>query len=91
MIRKKERKLYSTMNTELKTEEIVEMDPETIRKLQKIDETLQSVRIQETKQSKDDEIQIVYKDDIMYRQVFRKERTEPIEQLVLPKLCRQKV
>ena len=36
-------------------------------------------------------MQIIYKYDIMYRQVFRKERTEPIEQLVLPELCPQKV
>ena len=34
---------------------------------------------------------MIYKDDIMYRQIFRKERTEPIEQLMLPKLCRLKV
>lgn len=47
---------------------------------------MERVRIQKTKQSKDGDIQIAYKDDIMYRKVFRKERTEPIEQLVLPKL-----
>lgn len=56
-----------------------------------MDKTLESIRIQETKQSKDDDIQIVYKDDIIYRQVFRKQCTEPIEQPVLPKPCRQKV
>ena len=79
------------MKTELKTEETDVMDPETIRKLQKMDKTLESIRIQETKQYKDDDIQILYKDDIMYRQVFRKECTEPIKQLVLPEPCRQKV
>ena len=56
-----------------------------------MDETLESVRIQETKQSKDDDTQIVYKDGIMYRQVFKKELTETIQQLVLPKPCRQNV
>lgn len=45
--KRKERKLYSTMNTELKTEETAEMDPETIRKLQKMEETFESVRIHE--------------------------------------------
>lgn len=45
--KRKERKSYSTLNTELKTEETAEMDPETIRKLQKMDETLESVRIHE--------------------------------------------
>ena len=35
--KRKERKLYSSMNTELKTEQIDEMDTETIRTLQKMD------------------------------------------------------
>ena len=52
-----------------------------------MDETLESVRIQEIKQSKDDDIQIVYRDGIMYRQVFKKELTETIQQLVLLKSC----
>ncbi len=68
----------------MKKQKLVDIVPRTIRDLQKADKTLESLRQQETTQKATDAVRIIYKDDIMYRQVHKEGLTEPIEQLVLP-------
>ena len=91
--KRQQRKEHSQMKSETKDQELeaMDIDHKSIKDLQMADTTLDSLRRQEVKQNKDEEIQIIYKEGIMYRRVFKRELPEPIEQLILPKQCRQNV
>lgn len=88
--KRKERKEHSTMKEE-DQEDVLDIDPKTIQDLQEADKTLEGLRQKEFQQSKEDGVNTMFKDGIMYRQVKSDDNRELTEQLVLPKQCREGV
>ncbi|XP_071949117.1 uncharacterized protein [Antedon mediterranea] len=84
----KTKEAQSSQDSEL---DILDIGRDKIKDYQVKDRTLISLREQMLVQKDDDTIKIVCKDGILFRQVFTKHQTEPIEQLVVPYPCRNSV
>ncbi|XP_071941924.1 uncharacterized protein [Antedon mediterranea] len=84
----KTKEAQSSQDSEL---DILDIGRDKIKDYQVKDRTLISLREQMLVQKDDDTIKIVCKDGILFRQVFTKHQTEPIEQLVVPYTCRNSV
>ncbi|XP_071944659.1 uncharacterized protein [Antedon mediterranea] len=84
----KTKEAQSSQDSEL---DILDIGRDKIKDYQVKDRTLISLREQMLVQKDDDTIKIVCKDGILFRQVFTKHQTEPIEHLVVPYPCRNSV
>ncbi|XP_071941174.1 uncharacterized protein [Antedon mediterranea] len=84
----KEAQAQSSQDSEL---DILDIGRDKIKDYQVKDRTLISLRERMLVQKDDETIKIVCKDGILFRQVFTKHQTEPIEQLVVPYPCRNSV